>query len=126
MQEYLKSENLPIYGELSKRKVLRNELRHELNEQEFQVKVTDGNKEYLIELGLTEDGAKTGEKFSMKLKHIDPIYAVSNEPELIEQTEFQIYRNRYREEIKIVSDIASEGNEHTREMKRGNGEIKFR
>lgn len=108
MQEYLKSENLPIYGELSKRKVLRNELRHELNEREFQVRVTDSNKKHFIELGLIESGAETGEKISVKLKHIDPVYAVSSEPKLVEQTEFQVYRNQYWEEIRIVSDIASE------------------
>lgn len=126
MQEYLKSENLPIYAELSKKKILKNELRHELNEQEFQVEVTDGNKEHLHELGFIEGDVETGERVSIKLKHIDPIYAVLNEPKLIEQAKFQIHRNRYKDEIQIVSDIVPEGNEHTREIKRGNGEIKFR
>lgn len=121
MQEYLKSENLPIYAELSKKKILRNELRHELNEREFQIKVVDGNREHLIELGLIEGGVETREKVSIKLKYIDPIYAVLNEPKLIEQPEFQVYRNRYRDEIQIVSEV----NEHTREIKKGNGEIKF-
>ena len=125
MQEYLKSENLPIYAELSKKKILRDELRHELNEQEFKVIVTSSNKEHLRELGLIGDDGEIGEQVSIKLKHIDPIYAVTNDPKLIEQSEFQIYRNRYMEEIKIVFDIVSEGNEQTQEIKRQNREIKF-
>jgi len=126
MQTYLKSNNLPIYAELSKKKILTAELRHELNEREFQVKVTDDNKEYLRELGLIESGAEAGERILIKLKHIDPIYAVSNEPKLIEQSEFQVSRARYENEIKIVSDVISENDEHTREIKGGGGEIKFR
>jgi hypothetical protein len=126
MQEYLRTENLPIYAEISKKKILRNELRHELNEREFSVKVTDADKERLRELGLIEDGTKIGERISVKMKYIDPVYAISNEPKLIEQSEFQIFRNKYRDEIKIISDIVSEGDEHTREIKKQNGEIKFR
>lgn len=126
MQAYLKSDNLPIYAELSKKKILRDELRHELNEQELRVKVTDGNEEHLRELGLIESGVGVGEMISIKLKHLDPIYAVSNEPKLTEQSEFQIFRARYENEIKVVSDVISENDEHTREIKGRGGEIKFR
>jgi hypothetical protein len=126
MQEYLKSDNLPIYGELSKSKILKNELRHELNEQEFPVEVTNGNKEHFIELGLIENETKIGENIFIKLKYIDPIYAVSNEPELIEQSEFQIYKNLYGKEMQIVYDsVSTEESEHTQEMKIINKEIKF-
>ena len=75
---------------------------------------------------MIEDGFKIGEKISVKMKYIDPVYAISNEPKLIEQSEFQIFRNKYADEIKIISDIVSEGDEHTREIKKQNGEIKFR
>lgn len=126
MQEYLRFDNLPIYAEFSKKKILRSELRHELNEREFKVKVTDGNKEHLRELGLIEGDIETGERVSIKLKWIDPIYAMLNEPELVEQDEFQRYRNRYMDEIKIVSDVVSEKDEHTREIEKPNREIKFR
>lgn len=126
MQEYLKSDNLPIYAELSKKKILRDELRHELNEREFKVKVTDGNKEHLRELGLIEGGAEIEEMISVKLKSLDPIYAVLNEPKLTEQSEFQISRSQYENEIKIVSDVVSENDEHTREIKGEGGEIKLR
>jgi hypothetical protein len=122
MQEYLRARNLPIYAKILKKKILRNELRHELNEREFHVKVTDGNKEHLRELGLIESGIQTGERVLIKLKYIDPIYATSNEPKLIEQSEFKIFRNKYKDEIKIISDIVSGRDEHTREIKRQNRE----
>lgn len=126
IQEYLKSENLPIYAELSQKKTLRNELHHELNEREFEVRVTAGNREQLLELGLIEDNIKIGELTSVKLKHIDPIYAVTNEPKLMEDSEFQIYKNRYMRELKIVSDIVFEGDEYTRELRQQNRETKLR
>ena len=125
MQEYLRTENLPIYAEISKKKILRNELRHELNEREFSVKVTDDNKKHLRELALIEDDTKIGERVSVKMKYIDPVYAISNEPKLIEQPEFQIFRNKYGDEVKIISDIVSEGDEHMREIKKQNREMKF-
>ncbi len=105
MQEYLKTDNLPIYIEISKKKTLKNRLRHELNEREFHVKITDSNKEYLCQLGLNKRDTQTGEKVSLKLKYIDPIYAISNDPELIKQPDFQIFRDKYNEEMKIISDI---------------------
>ncbi len=126
VREYLRSDNLPIYAELSKKKVLRGKLHRELSERELKVKVTDVNKEYLHELGVIDDAVKVGEQTMVKLKHIDPVYTVTNEPKLIEQTEFQMCRGMYEDEIKVVSDVVKEGDEHTREIKRQNREIKFR
>lgn len=108
MQEYLQIDNLPIYAELSKKKILRDELKHELNEQELDIKITDNNRQQLRELGLIEDGVAVGESVSVKLKHIDPVYAVTNEPGLAENLEFQRFKDRYGREVSIVSEIMSE------------------
>lgn len=97
----------------AKKKILKNDIHHELNEREFSVKVINENKEHLRELGLIEDGTQIGKRISIKMKYIDPVYAVSNEPRLIEQPEFQIFRSKYEDEIKIVSDVVSERYEHT-------------
>lgn len=113
VQKYLRLYNLPIYAELSKRKILKKEFRRKLNERKFQVKVTDGNKEHLCELGLVENSAKMGRRVFVKLKYIDPIYAISNEPKLIKQSEFQIYRNRYKNEVEIVSSVVSKRDKDT-------------
>ncbi len=103
MQTYLKESNLPTYATLLKKKVLTEELRRELNEREMRVRITDGNREHLHELGLIEDRITTGEQVLIKLKYIDPIYAISNDQELVIKSEFQAYRDAYAQEIKIVS-----------------------
>lgn len=126
MQEYLQNNNLPIYAELSQQKILKDELKHELNEQEFDIKVMDSNKQQLHELGLIDDKVTIGELVSVKLKYIDPVYAVTNEPELIENLEFQRFKDKYERELNIVSEIVSEQNKHTRELKWQNKEIKLR
>jgi len=117
MQTYLKENNLPTYAMLSKKKVLSEELRRELNEREIRVKVTDGNRDYLHELGLIEGKTATEDHVLIKLKHIDPIYAISNDPELAVKPEFQIYQEKYAQEIKIISETLTETGEHTREIK---------
>lgn len=126
MQEYLQVDNLPIYAELSQKKILRDELKHELNEQEFDIKITDNNRQHLYELGLIEDRVTVGESISVKLKYIDPIYAVTNEQGLIENSEFQKFKDKYVRELSIVCEIVSEQNEHTRELRRQNRETKLR
>lgn len=126
MQTYLKENSLPTYVALSKKKVLSEELRRELNDREMRVKVTDGNKEHLHALGLIEDKTATGECVLIKLKHIDPIYAISNDPELAVKPEFQVYKDVYAQEIKIVSENLAETGEYTREIKGLGNETKFR
>ena len=119
---------MPIYAKLAKNKILKDDLRHELNEREFKVRVTNSNREQLRELGIIGENIEIGEQTSVKLKHIDPIYAVTNEPELIENPEFRRFKDVYASELKIVFDIVSDYDEHTRELKGHNnpGEIKFK
>lgn len=128
VQKYLRADNLPIYAKLAKNKILKDDLRHELNEREFKVRVTNSNREQLRELGIIGENIEIGEQTSVKLKHIDPIYAVTNEPELIENPEFRRFKDVYASELKIVFDIVSDYDEHTRELKGHNnpGEIKFK
>ena len=125
MQSYLKENNLPIYAALSKKKVLNDELRRELNEREMRIKVTDGNKQYLHSLGLIGDKTATGEDVSIKLKQIDPIYAMLNDSGLLVKPEFQIYRDTYEQEFKIIVENLSEIGEHAREIKGLCKETKF-
>ncbi len=125
MKDYLKSTNLPIYAELSKKKIIRDNFRHLLNEKELIITVSTFNRERLSAQGLIEDGVALGEKVSVKLKHIDPVYAVTNEPDLIEDKEFVPYRQKYMEEIDIVLNTLTEGDEHLKETKIINKETKF-
>jgi hypothetical protein len=129
VKEYLSQDNLKIYAELSKRKVLSDELRRELNEREFLVQVNDSNREYLVRIGVIEaDSPQT--EVSVQLKYIDPIYALTNDPSLIEDREFNEITSQYSRELEIVHDIVSEQNEHTKEQNREQnnkgGEMKFR
>ncbi|MFA6262576.1 MAG: hypothetical protein WC760_14005 [Bacteroidia bacterium] len=126
MQDYLKDDNLFIYAHLSQKKILKNELKHELNEQEFDIKITDNNRQTLLKLRLIEDETTLGELISIKLKYIDPVYAVTNEPELIENSEFERFKDRYARELSIISEIVLKQNEHTRELNYQNIEKKFR
>ena len=76
-------------------------------------------------LGVVED-ATIGEEVSVKLKHIDPVYAITNDPELFKDPEFRKLKKGYVSELKIVSDITGQHDEHTREWKTHNREKKFR
>jgi len=125
-QDYLRNDNLPIYAGLSRVKVLKDELRHELNEREFKVRVTAANRGQLHELGVIDDDTEIGEEVLIKLKYIDPVYAVTNESELIENPEFQSFKERYASEIKIVSEVVPEQDEHTRELRKRSGENKLK
>lgn len=125
MQTYLKVSNLPIYAVLSKEKVLSEELRKELNERKIRVKITAANKEHMHALGVLTDTDKTGEYALIKLMHIDPIYAVSNDPDLASKPEFQTFVQAYLEEINIVLENFAESNEHAREIEALSTETKF-
>ena len=63
-----------IYAELSRRKILKDELRHELNEREFDIPVTAENRERLREFGVIGEDVSSGTEVFVKLKYIDPIY----------------------------------------------------
>ena len=76
MRQYLSTDNLGIYAELSRRKTLGGELWHELNECEFNIPVTVENRERLLELGVIGEDVSPGTEASVKLKYIDPIYAI--------------------------------------------------
>ncbi len=111
MQSYLREQNIPIYAMLSREKLISDELSKELNDYEISVKINDGNRGYLDELGLVEDKIEIGESILIKLKYIDPVYAVSNDPELLTDPEFTAYRDIYSQEIKVMSESIAELNE---------------
>jgi len=124
MRQYLRTNNLRTYAELSRKKILGDDLRHQLNEREFKVPITAGNRELLRKLGVIED-ATIGEDVSVKLKYIDPVYAITNEPELFKDPEFRRLKASYASELKIVSDITTQDDEHVREWRTRNRETKF-
>ncbi|MEX0917431.1 MAG: hypothetical protein WDZ90_02835 [Candidatus Paceibacterota bacterium] len=104
IQTYMKENNLPTYAALSKKKVLSKELRLKLNDQKMRVKITEGNRKYLRLLGLIGEKTSPGEYVSIKLKYIDPIYAISNNPELATNPEFKVYKDAYAQEIAILAE----------------------
>lgn len=124
VRQYLRTTNLPVYAELSRKKILSNELRQELNEREFKVHVTS-SRELLRKFGVIGD-VPIGEDVSIKLKYIDPVYAITNDPELMKDPEFIRLKGLYANELKIVSDIVSQHDEHTREWRQNNRETKLR
>lgn len=126
MQSYLREQNIPTYAILSKEKLIGDELSKELNGYEIRVKINDGNREHLNELGLIEDKMVTGENILIKLKYIDPIYAVSNDSELVTDPEFSVYRDAYSQEVKVMSESIDELNELRHEINGLNNETKFR
>jgi hypothetical protein len=89
------------------------------------VSVTAGNSELMRKLGVMEDATIGGEA-SVKLKHIDPVYTITNEPELFRDPEFRRLKAAYASELKIVSDITAQHDEHTREWRTHKRETKFR
>lgn len=116
IQQYLRESSLPVYAELSKIKMLKRELRHELNEREFDVPITEGNLEILQKTGVVS-GSVASKKYSVKLRDIDPIYASTNEPSLLDIHEFLADNSTYTEELKIIRGIVLEGGEPTSEYK---------
>ncbi len=122
VQEYLKTYNLPIYTKLSRNKTTPKELRHDLNEREFDISVSSKNIDVLKRLGVISDTTLEG-RTAVKLKYIDPVYALTNEPDLVDDPEFRRLKEVYAAEMSLVSDCL---NEAAKEHRRHNDEGKFR
>ena len=110
MQKYLRESNLPIYATLSKEKQLSPEIRREINHLKFEVGANEGNQELLHTLGVTQDKV-VGANTLVELRDIDPIYAVTNDPSLAENSEFILRKKEYVTEIAIISKTLKENNE---------------
>lgn len=122
VREYLKTYNLPIYTKLSRNKIIPKESRHDLNEREFDISVSSENINILKRLGVVSDTAVEG-PVPVKLKYIDPIYALTNEPNLVDDPEFRCSKGAYSTEMSLVSDCL---NESTKELRKHDDEWKFR
>lgn len=59
----------------------------------------------------------------VRLRDIDPVYAVTNDPSLAEDTEFLSEKKRYASEIAVVSNILKENGEPSKEP---SSHLKFR
>lgn len=123
VQDYLVAHNLPIYAEISKKKVLPAGTEHTLNEQEIELAVTAENIDSLKKLGIVDESVGEG-RISVKLKYVDPIYAVTNEPTLFEDAEFRKRTTAYERELTLVHEVMT--GEPTREQRFRTGEKKFR
>jgi hypothetical protein len=123
MQEYLRSENLVVYAHLSRKKLFGNKSGKEINECEFRVGVTEGNKEYLQKIGIVGDQVEMKERVSMKLWLIDPIYALTNDPSLVDQNGFKKCADVYKEEMNIMKESLLEKREQRNDH---NEKIRFR
>lgn len=107
VQEYVKDYNLSIYGNLSSRKTIPESMKHELNEQEFDVRVSNENINMLKKLGVISEVMGEG-TVPVKLKYIDPIYALTNDPQLFEDPVFRQLKAEYIDSLTIVHDSLDE------------------
>ena len=126
VKEYLKTYNLPIYSRLSRNKILPEGSRHELNEKEFGIQVSQENIITLKELGVVSNVTDITNKSStvpVKLKYIDPVYALTNEPELFNNPEFLTRKSKYADALTLVTESL---NEVKREVREESPEIKFK
>lgn len=122
VQKYLREFNLPIYADLSKEKNLSSEIKREINNRKFKVHVSEENQGLLRSLGVIQDGV-IGVDTLVELCDIDPVYAVTNDPSLAENEEFRSRKQRYANEIAIISDALKETDEPSRES---SSHLKFR
>jgi len=107
VQAYLKMHNLPIYAKLSKKKITLKDMRHNLNEKEFTINVSEENMVVLLKLGVICDVTVKGE-VPVKLKLIDPIYALTNQPKLFGNAKFIKSKKAYTDVLNIVKKSLSE------------------
>jgi len=105
MQEYLRDDNLPTYAKLSQCKVSSENDTSALNDLTFEVRITSENIEQLHTLELIKKDTAVGDVVSLSLEHIDPVYAVTNEPGLVDAPEFCRCKDWYAEELRIVSKV---------------------
>lgn len=122
VQEYLTAHNLPVYAELSRKKMISKEARHDLNELAFDVQVSGDNADTLKRLGVIKNNAQEGQ-VPVKLKDIDPVYALTNEPRLFDGAEFRRSKVQYEDVMTLVSDCM---NEATKEPHKETSENRFR
>ena len=78
------------------------------------------------EFGVIGEDVSSGTEVSVKLKYIDPIYAITNEPKLSENVEFMEHERAYADEMKVVTDVVAQQDEHVREWKRHHHEMRLR
>lgn len=116
VQKYLRDTNLPIYAQLSKEKDMSREARRELNDHVFKVRITKANLDLLSSLGGIDEGA-IGTDLHVELRNIDPIYAITNDLLLTENTEFLLRKKKYANEIAIISDAFKDSGEQDRERR---------
>lgn len=121
-QQYLRDADLPIYATLSKEKIISEDLRKEINDRKFNVDVTEANRGLLRSLGVIQD-EDAGTSVPIELGAIDPIYALTNEPSLAENAEFRSKKQKYADEMAIVSEALNRRDERNQEWR---SHIKFR
>ncbi|MBP7811220.1 MAG: hypothetical protein KA054_00015 [Candidatus Moranbacteria bacterium] len=115
IQKYLRDTNLPIYAHLSREKDLSSEIRKGINDREFRVHVTETNLDLLCSLGVVQD-EDVETSTSVKLRDIDPIYAITNDQSLAENTEFLSRKIKYADEIAITFAALRENIEKDKEL----------
>ncbi|MBI3337631.1 MAG: hypothetical protein HY005_03390 [Candidatus Staskawiczbacteria bacterium] len=117
VQMYLKKYNLPIYAKLSKSKITSKNRRRYLNEKEFNVDVSKENIAYLKRIGVIRDIVTEGQ-ISVKIKFIDPIYALTNEPKLFNDAEFIKYKEAYMDALTIIRKSLDEPKKKRKKKKK--------
>jgi hypothetical protein len=99
-REYVQKYNLPIYFSLAQRKCISETVKSSLNETAHSIEVTEKNSEILRHFGVIGAKSQLG-TIPTKLKFIDPIYAITNEPELLKDAEFTSRKKDYAHEISL-------------------------
>lgn len=115
MQQYIIEANLPIYAELSKEKEPPGIGKIEINNKQLRIVITEINEGYLRSLGVIGNKS-VGEHTLVELRHIDPVYAITNQPSLVSDPEFYLRKKRYSREISIISGSLGKFDESRREL----------
>ena len=100
MQKYLLKVDLPIYALLSQKKERISDAK-DLNTKQFQINISNENRERLIKLGVINKNVQNTTS-PVSMINIDPIYALTNDLALINNPDFLTKKKEYRIEFSQI------------------------
>lgn len=103
MQGYLANNNLPAYWLLSKEKTIPTKIQNILNNHLLLIADSAANRLQFQNGDIKYYKEAPNRKLSVKLKYLDPVYAITNEPNLLNDLDFSPYIQKYFKEIEALT-----------------------
>lgn len=105
IRKYLREKSLPAYLNLATRKHTPKDIMDSLNQLAFTVSTPIDQAERLSKLGVVIDPLTSRDESKVELQYIDPVYAITNAPNLLDDTIFAMRKHAYSEELDVARGI---------------------